>query len=101
MCAVCLNEVCVAVGLSCGHRFCRECLRQCAYEQLEKCPKCRRLHILDPEILESNAVAYRSSYRDWRSGKLIRPPKEVDAVTKPSKRLLPVLTTCSYVGMIS
>lgn len=104
LCAICLNEVKDGLCLACGHCFCRGCLKQCAINKLQRCPECRREHILDPDELGTRLESYRHVYRAWREGQPAKPIAQDIAVYVSCPRdnwahKLPLLA-CDNVGLL-
>mmetsp|Transcript_22069 Transcript_22069/g.30090 ORF Transcript_22069/g.30090 Transcript_22069/m.30090 type:complete len:540 (-) Transcript_22069:173-1792(-) len=69
-CAVCLKESSLAdrVTLRCSHAFCNGCLKRCADFDHDRCPICRRPHLLDPDVMKARFAQWRMGYSDWRRG---------------------------------
>jgi hypothetical protein len=69
LCAICLEEK-KTIELHCTHKFCRTCLHKVSFTNniSQTCPLCRQHSELNPDVLRTRALEFRSKYRDWRRG---------------------------------
>lgn len=58
----------LVVELRCGHKFCADCLQQCAARGMTTCLSCREPHELSPLALRARYHDFRTGYRNWRVG---------------------------------
>lgn len=58
----------LVVELRCGHKFCANCLHQCAARGMTTCLSCREPHELSPVALRARYHDFRTGYRNWRAG---------------------------------
>ena len=73
-CLVCREFKNMTMELNCGH---------------EKCPVCRKSHILNPHILAENKAKWMANYRKWRSGNAFGAKNEVNSITIPNHKEQP------------
>ena len=78
-CAICLGRLCRPVELACGHQYCYTCLSTASATEY-RCPQCRTVHILDPEMLKARRDSFRQGYRAWRMGEAVGAVGEVSDI---------------------